>query len=100
MEQATAIEPRIPRGLRYMATGAFFFSVMSLLVKLAGQGVPSQEIVLVRSLIMALLSYAALRQRRIRVLGTQRPLLVLRGLLGFGALSCFYYAIVHLPLAD
>lgn len=83
-----------------MVTGAFFFSVMSLLVKLAGQGVPSQEIVLARSLIMALLSFAALRRRRIRVLGTQRRLLVLRGLLGFGALSCFYYAIVHLPLAD
>jgi drug/metabolite transporter (DMT)-like permease len=100
MQEQPAIEPRIPRGLRYMATGAFFFSVMSLLVKLAGQGVPSQEIVLARSLIMAVLSFAALRRRRIAPLGTQRRLLVLRGLLGFGALSCFYYAIVHLPLAD
>lgn len=90
----------IPRGLRYMVTGAFFFSVMSLLVKLAGQRVPSQEIVLARSLIMALISWAALRRRGISPLGTRRRLLVLRGLLGFGALSCFYYAIVHLPLAD
>ncbi|HSK19703.1 MAG TPA: DMT family transporter [Longimicrobiales bacterium] len=90
----------IPRGLRYMATGAFFFSVMSLLVKLAGQRVPSQEIVLARSLIMAVISFVALRSRRIPVLGERRRLLVVRGLLGFGALSCFYYALVHLPLAD
>lgn len=90
----------IPRGLRYMATGAFFFSVMSLLVKLAGQRVPSQEIVLARSLIMAVISFIALRSRRIPVLGERRRLLVVRGLLGFGALSCFYYALVHLPLAD
>jgi drug/metabolite transporter (DMT)-like permease len=87
-------------GLRFMVLSAFFFSVMSLLVKLAGQRLPSQEIVLVRSLIMAALSYAALRRGHIPVLGSRRRLLVLRGVLGFGALSCFYYALVHLPLAD
>lgn len=100
MEEEPAIMPRIPRGLQYMATGAFFFSVMSLLVKLAGQKLPSQEIVLARSLIMTVISYAALRRHGIPVLGERRTLLVLRGLLGFGALSCFYYALVHLPLAD
>ena len=100
MDDARPGERRIPRGLRYMATGAFFFSVMSLLVKLAGQRVPSQEIVLARSLIMAVISLVALRSRRIPVLGERRRLLVVRGLLGFGALSCFYYALVHLPLAD
>jgi drug/metabolite transporter (DMT)-like permease len=89
-----------PVGLRYMVTGAFFFSVMSLLVKLAGQRLPSQEIVLARSLVMAVLAYAMLRRRGIAVLGVRRRLLVLRGLLGFGALSCFYYALIHLPLAD
>jgi drug/metabolite transporter (DMT)-like permease len=89
-----------PAGLRYMVLGAFFFSVMSLLVKLAGQRLPSQEIVLARSLIMAAISYAALRSRRVDVLGERRRLLLLRGVLGFGALSCFYYALVHLPLAD
>ncbi|HUE77937.1 MAG TPA: DMT family transporter, partial [Longimicrobiales bacterium] len=90
----------IPRGLRYMATGAFFFSVMSLLVKLAGRGVPSQEIVFARSLIMTVLSFALLRRQGIAPLGRQRGLLIVRGLFGFAALSCFYYAIVHLPLAD
>lgn len=83
-----------------MAAGAFFFSVMSLMVKLAGQRLPSQEIVLVRSLVMTVLAYTLLRRLDIPVLGTRRSLLVLRGVLGYGAISCFYYAIVHLPLAD
>lgn len=83
-----------------MIIGAFFFSVMSLLVKLAGQRLPSQEIVLARSVVMAVLAFAMLRRSRIPLLGERRRLLVLRGLLGFGALSCFYFALVHLPLAD
>lgn len=97
---ASADGSGFPTGLRYMVTGAFFFSVMSLLVKVAGQRLPSQEIVLARSLIMAVLAYAVLRRRGIAVLGIRRRLLVVRGLLGFGALSCFYYALIHLPLAD
>jgi len=32
--------------------------------------------------------------------GQETGILLLRGVLGFGALSCFYYAVVHLPLAD
>ena len=99
LEQRT-FEPRVSRGLRHMAAGAFFFSVMSLLVKFAGRTLPSQEIVFARSLIMAILTYTTLRRRRIPALGERRSLLVVRGLLGFAALSCFYYALVHLPLAD
>jgi drug/metabolite transporter (DMT)-like permease len=90
----------LSRGLRYMVAGAFFFSVMSMLVKLAGRGLPSQEIVFARSLVMMVLAAAALRRLRIPLLGTRRRLLLLRGLLGFGALSCFYFALVRLPLAD
>jgi drug/metabolite transporter (DMT)-like permease len=90
----------VPPGLRYMVVGAFFFSLMSLLVKLAGQRLPTQEIVLARSLVMAVVAWGTLRSRGIPLAGTHRRLLVLRGLLGYGALSCFYYALVHLPLAD
>lgn len=83
-----------------MVAGAFCFSIMSLLVKVAGQRLPSQEIVLARSVVMAVLCGAMLRRSGISPLGTRRGLLVVRGLLGFGALSCFYYGVVHLPLAD
>ncbi len=90
-----------PRGLRYMAVGAFFFSIMSLLVKVAGQRLPSQEMVLARSATMLGLSWIGLRRAGLSWLGAQRrSLLVIRGVLGFSALSCFYFSIVRLPLGD
>jgi drug/metabolite transporter (DMT)-like permease len=92
--------PLLSQGLRFMVAGAFCFSLMSLLVKVAGQRLPSQQIVLARSVIMAALAWYALRQAGVPLAGTRRRLLVVRGLLGFGALSCFYYALVHLPLAE
>lgn len=93
---------RFAPGLRFMVGAAFFFSLMSLLVKAVGQRLPSQEIVLWRGIVTVVLSYAALKRARVSARGTpgKRRLLILRGLLGFGALSCFFYAVVHLPLAD
>ena len=83
-----------------MAVGALSFSIMAALVKLAGQTLPTMEVVLARSLVTGGLSYAALTRRRIPLMGKEPRLLVARGVLGFFALSCFYYAVVQLPLAD
>ncbi len=84
-----------------MAIGAFWFSIMSLLVKLAGRGgLPSQEIVLVRAVLTLALSWASLRHAGIAPWGTRRDLLLLRGVLGCFALTCFYFSIVHLPLGE
>lgn len=88
-------------GARYMVAAAFCFSLMSLLVKLVGQSMPSQEIVLVRGLITVVIAYAAIRRMvGLDFRGHRRGLLALRGVLGFAAVSCFFYAVVHLPLAD
>lgn len=87
-------------GIEFMVAGAFCFSVMSLLVKLAGERLPTQEIVFARSAIMAAICAALLRSRGVPLAGRKHRLLVLRGLFGFGSLSCFYYGVVHLPLAD
>ena len=89
-----------PIGLRYAAAGALAFSFMSAFAKLAGERIPTQEIILFRSLITTALTLYALRVRGISPLGTERGLLLLRGLLGYGALSCFFWAVVRLPLAD
>lgn len=93
---AVAISP----GIRYMAHGAFWFSLMSLLVKLSGQRLPSMEIVLVRALITLVLSYALVRRARQSLRGRHPRMLVLRGVLGAVALMCFYFSLVHLPLAE
>jgi drug/metabolite transporter (DMT)-like permease len=83
-----------------MAYGAFWFSVMSLLVKIAGQRLPSMEIVLVRAVVTLALSYALVRRARLPLWGNRKSLLLLRGFLGCAALTCFYFSIVHLPLAE
>ena len=86
-----------------MAAGALFFSAMSALVKLAGAHIPVMEIVLARSLVVGFIASVSLAHDRVPLadlLGKERGLLVLRGLLGFAALTCVYEAVVRLPLAD
>ncbi len=90
----------LPVGLLYMMGAAFFFSVMSLLVKWVGQRLPTFEIVMVRSVLMLIFAYGHLCWLGRDPWGHDRPRLLLRGVLGFCALSCFYYSITHLPLAD
>ena len=90
----------VPPGLQVMAVAAFSFSAMSALAKVAGGSVPLFEIVLARSVVMAVFSGASLLRSGESFRGVDTGLLFVRGLLGFGALSCFYYAVVHLPLAD
>lgn len=95
-----APRPRFSTGMRYMAAGAFCFSLMSLLVKIAGQRLPSQEVVLARAVVTLALSWWWVRAAGVHPWGNDRPRLITRGIVGFLALSGFYYALVHLPLAD
>ena len=99
-EQPTTI--RFSRGFQYMVLSALFFSVMSVTVKLAGQQMASQQIVLARAGIALLLCIYPIKRLGISFWGSRenRHLLVMRGLFGFIALSCFFYAVTVLPLAD
>ncbi|HYX92924.1 MAG TPA: DMT family transporter [Myxococcaceae bacterium] len=87
-------------GLGYMALSAFFFSIMALLVRVLGERLPSSQIVLARSVAALAMSWLLLRRAGVSPWGNHRPLLVLRGLFGFGALVCSYWSLVHMPLAD
>jgi drug/metabolite transporter (DMT)-like permease len=82
-----------------MAASAFFFSLMAALVKVAGE-LPLFEIIFARSVVVAVLSGGVLVGRGFDLQSAEKRLLLLRGVLGFASLSCFYYAIVRLPLAD
>src|SRR2546430_1815248 len=90
----------MPRGVLYMALSAFAFSVMAMLVKIASETLPTGEIVLARAAVTLVLSYALLRHAGISPWGTQRAKLVVRGLIGFTALGCYYVSLARLPLAD
>jgi drug/metabolite transporter (DMT)-like permease len=73
---------------------------MGALVKLAGARLPSQEIVFARAVVALVLSFGLLRRAGVPLLGQNRPLLLLRGVFGFLGLSCVFYAVSHLPLAE
>ena len=93
---------RLRPGVRFMLASALAFSVMTAFVKLAGERLPSQEIVFARALISVVLSVSLLARARVALWGTRarRPLLLLRGIFGFAGLSCVFYAVTHMPLAE
>jgi drug/metabolite transporter (DMT)-like permease len=92
--------PVLSPGIRATLAGAFFFSVMSMLVKAAGERLPTEEIVLARAVVTLVLAWTALRLSRDPMWGQQRGLLVVRGFVGYLGLFAFYYAYLHLPLAE
>jgi drug/metabolite transporter (DMT)-like permease len=90
----------LPSGVRYILASTLFFSLMSVLVKLAGQRLPVQEIVFSRGVVSLVLSYWLVRRAGIALWGNRRWILVLRGLIGFAAMSCFYFALTRIPIAE
>lgn len=91
--------PRLT-GLQCMALSALFFSLMSLSVKVAGRRIPTMELVFARAVVVSALAGLDLWRRRVPVRGRGAGMLLLRGIVGFSALACFYYSVVHLPLAE
>lgn len=91
---------KLSRGVSYMVASAFGFSVMSLLVKITSQRLPTGEIVLARAVVTLVISYVMVVRAGLHPWGTNKRGLALRGVLGFGGLTFYYIAIAHLPLAD
>ncbi len=82
-----------------VATACYSFG--TLFIKLAGARLPPMEILFARSVVGFAYCTILLRREGAGILGERkRGFLLLRGLLGFGALFCTFYAYVHLPLAD
>ena len=84
-----------------MVAGAFFFSLMALIVKLLNK-FGTYELVFWRSVFMFAGSMSILGAKRINPLGPpgSRVLLSMRAAGGFGLTSGYYYAVHHLPLGD
>jgi len=83
-----------------MVGSALAFSLMSLFVKLAGSRFGTMELVFARAVVVAALAGTVLALRRVGLARANWRLLVLRGVLGLVALSCFYFSVIHLPLAE
>jgi drug/metabolite transporter (DMT)-like permease len=88
------------RGVLYMAASALGFSVMSVLVKIASETLPTGEIVLARAVVTLVVSYVMVVRAGLAPWGTHKGRLIVRGILGFGGLTCYYGSLAHLSLAD
>lgn len=87
-------------GLLYMVIAAVFFSTMNVLVKISLRGYPFMETVFFRSFFGLIFICFILKSRGIPLIGPRPKLLMLRGTLGFIGLSCYYYAMSYLTIAD
>lgn len=87
-------------GLWLMVVSAAAFSLMAAMAKLLLPHTPTQAVVLSRGVMMTVLCVALALRKRVPIVGKRPGKLVLRGLLGYGALSCYFYSVQHLPLGD
>ena len=87
-------------GVGDMVRAAFWFAVMGLLVKLAGETMPPMQIVFARGAITLALATWMLRRAGLSPRGNRPGLLLTRGLVGSAALVTYYFALVGLPLAE
>eukprot|EP00892_Ulva_mutabilis_P007720 jgi/Ulvmu1/531/UM001_0539.1 len=88
-------------GLLFMAIYAFSTALTAVFVKLAAAtGLSTWEIIFVRSVVLTLACVVQLVRTGDMPWGDRVTLLNMRGILGVGSLSCLFFAMRHLPLAD
>ncbi len=89
-------------GIAYMVIAAGLFALMDGMVKWLGPAYPTMQIVFFRSLFAFVpLGIFILRTGTLRSLRTKRPPgHVVRSFMGLAAMSAFFYAYAHMPLAN
>eukprot|EP01139_Manchomonas_bermudensis_P025903 Amastigsp_a847227_13.p1 type:complete len:348 gc:universal Amastigsp_a847227_13:111-1154(+) len=90
-------------GVVLVATSALLFSIMSLVVQLTGPRIPSFEQVFSRCLIQGSLAGALLwrsGQSPFAFPPAKLRWMVARGFFGFSSMSCLFFALTRLTLAD
>ena len=84
-----------------MLLSAAGFALMAVCVKqVSTYGIPVLEIIAARALVSLLISYIDVKRKNLSVWGSNKALLISRGLVGTFALICVYYAVITLPLAE
>ena len=77
---------------------SFFFSLMTVCVKKIDNRIPIYELVFFRSLLSLFITSLIINKKNLNPWGKDKPLLILRGVLGTIALVCIFYAIKNMPL--
>lgn len=93
----------VPAGIGLQIAATFFFAIMSALVRMVADAVPSGEIVFARSFIglVPVVVWLAWSGRMTGALVTRQPLgHVVRGLVGVSAMWLSFAALAFIPLAE
>ena len=95
---------RIPaniRGAGFVVTGGFLLIVMASLVKILGQTLPAFEVLFVRFLAGLIVIFPLVWRMGFKITHTGKiHLHATRGMVGFMGNLCFFFALIHIPLAD
>lgn len=83
-----------------MIVSAAAFALMAASAKKLLPDTPTQAVVFSRGVMMSAIFLTMARWQGIPLLGKRPGILLLRGLLGYAALSCYFYSVQHLPLGD
>lgn len=98
---ATSATDNPARGALYILAAAAAFSLMGVLVKLAGQGLPNEMLVFLRNAFALLFMLPWLLRIRLGALKTRALRLhLLRAATGLAAMYCLFIAIQQIPLAE
>jgi len=89
----------ISKGVIYMLLATFVFAVMNVLIKYV-PSIPAIEIILFRSIVSFVMSGVALKFKKVPLVGTNRKILLIRGLAGAIALIMFFTTLQEIPLAS
>ena len=87
------------RGVIYGLSGAFFYTVMATIVKLA-QDVPTEALVFFRNLIPLFLTLLPLFKKRISIKTHYWKLHFIRAVFGLSTIYCYFIAIRYIPIVD
>ncbi|UJP67122.1 DMT family transporter [Mongoliitalea daihaiensis] len=82
-----------------MLLAGFFFALMNVSVKMIPH-IPAIEIILFRSVFSFFFTYAVLKKSTVPILGTNKKLLIARGVVGSIGLIAFFYTLQAIPLAS
>ena len=93
-------EKKTLSGVQYMGLSALAFSLMATLVKLGDLEIPKQEMIFFRSLFIIAVTLPIIKRLGIPLFGKRKGLLVLRGVFGYIAMSCYFWTLGELPVAD
>ena len=87
------------KGVKYIIISTVFFSLMNIGVKYLAH-IPPWEIAFFRALVSGAICYGLLKRAGLHPWGTNKRVLIFRGLAGTIALVMYFYTLQHMPLAS